>query len=396
MEQEISLTQALKQGHFEQARELLNSGHQLPENLSDYERTAVLDSLVRSKAFDLILLLMENGFIERDIYEYDSFRGSIFESLFKYLAADEDSLSFLEQFTGKLQSLSSEVQDQTLLGLALEHGTDLRFIKCLVQAGCSLDYKNNAEENYLYQVVNNHSLSLRNIDKGLEYLKYLVDQGLEVNQGNIVGTTPLQMAIDRNKKPYVDFLLENGADPNASDRAGKSPFYAAVVHQFNLELYEKLARYSSVDFEATSAEGEALLPAYMRMLDRAGETELKLLARLLEDGGDPYQTAHHYGKAKSVLDWAAEKSLDVLKTVVEKGNVEINRQDDQGNTVLHKVCAVQVNYDKEAAKELYRKAKFLLEQGADANLQNDKDQSALNLASDDNLKSKTVELLMQQ
>jgi ankyrin repeat protein len=47
------------------------------------------------------------------------------------------------------------------------------------------------------------------------------------------------------------------------------------------------------------------------------------------------------------------------------------------------------------AKETYRKAKLLLEQGADISITNDKDETALMLASGDNLKIKTVELLMK-
>ncbi|MDO7742560.1 MAG: ankyrin repeat domain-containing protein, partial [Pedobacter sp.] len=58
------------------------------------------------------------------------------------------------------------------------------------------------------------------------------------------------------------------------------------------------------------------------------------------------------------------------------------------------VCAFNVNYDQNVAKETYRKVKFLLENGADISLTNTKDQTALMLASDDNLKTKTVQLLL--
>ncbi len=48
------------------------------------------------------------------------------------------------------------------------------------------------------------------------------------------------------------------------------------------------------------------------------------------------------------------------------------------------------------AKETYRKVKLLLDHGADISITNDKDETALILASADNLKIKTVELLMKQ
>lgn len=396
MQDEISLLQALKQGDMDKAKELLDLKVKLPKDLADYDRSSVFDTLIRKKAFDILDLLVANGTIETDIYEYDSFKDTIFEKLLRYSPVDEEYLAFMKRFLEKAESLNSELRDQTLIGIALESGADIAIIKCLVDAGCDLNYKNNAEENFIYQVVNNNALSLRNSDKGVEYLNFLIGEGLDLNQGNIVGTTPLQLAVDRRKNEYIDLLLENQADPNLADRDGKTPFYCAVVHQLSYDLYVKLAKYDTPNFDLVTKENEAILPGYMRMLNRASEKELDLLGRLLEDGADPYQTSPYYDKEKSALDWAAERSLDVFKTVVEKGNADINRQDNKGNTLLHMVCAVNVNYDQEAAKEIYRKVKFLLAEGADVSILNDKDQTALMLASDDNLKSKTVELLLQQ
>ena len=105
--------------------------------------------------------------------------------------------------------------------------------------------------------------------------------------------------------------------------------------------------------------------------------------------------AQHYGQPKSGIDFIVEKKSDILKSVLENVSLDINEQDNQGNTILHKVCAYNVNYDAEAAKEIYRKVKLLLENGADKDITNDKDENALTLASTDNLKIKTVELLMK-
>lgn len=396
MQENTSLLQALKQGDIETARILFSEEQKLPENLGEYELGSVFDAILRKKAFDLIDLLIADGTIETDVYEYDSFKNTIFEKLLKYTPVDEEYITFLSSFLDKTDSLNSELRDQTLIGLAIELGADVAVLKCLAGAGCNLNYKNNAEENFIYQVVNNHALSMRDMDKGVEYLRFLISEGLDVNEGNIVGTTPLQLAADRRKTAYIDLLLEHGANPNAADKDGKSPFFCAVVHQFDYDLYMKLAENETPDFDQVTKEGEAILPAYVRMLNRSSEKEISLLARLLEDGADPLQTATYYGRERSVLDLAADKSVEILKTIVEKSNADINRQDNEGNTLLHKVCAVNVNYDQEKAKETYRKVKFLIAEGADASILNDKDETALMLASDDNLKSKTVELLLQQ
>jgi ankyrin repeat protein len=54
-----------------------------------------------------------------------------------------------------------------------------------------------------------------------------------------------------------------------------------------------------------------------------------------------------------------------------------------------------VNYDQEAARQLYQKVKLLIAAGADPNAMNDKDETPLMLAVQDNLKAKTVELLLK-
>jgi ankyrin repeat protein len=131
------------------------------------------------------------------------------------------------------------------------------------------------------------------------------------------------------------------------------------------------------------------------MRSRASEIEIKLLVSLINDGADIYQTSPHYSRDKSALDWISEQPADVLQAVLETGVVDIERKDNEGNTLLHKVCAYNVNYDQEAAKHVYRKAKLLIEQGANVSTTNDHDQTPMDLAAQDNLKIKTVELLLK-
>jgi ankyrin repeat protein len=132
------------------------------------------------------------------------------------------------------------------------------------------------------------------------------------------------------------------------------------------------------------------------LLRRSNSTaDVALIKALIRDGADIYQTSPYYAKDKAAIDWLAEQPADMLQGVLETGVIEIDRRDDEGNTLLHKVCAYNVNYDQEAARQLYRKVKLLIEQGADVNITNDLDQQPIDLASTDNLKSKTVELLLK-
>jgi uncharacterized protein len=127
---------------------------------------------------------------------------------------------------------------------------------------------------------------------------------------------------------------------------------------------------------------------------QGGDSEMELLERMVDDGANPDDSAPYYSQAKSGWDWIVEKSTDYLEMMLKKTSRDVNAQDDEGNTLLHKVCAINPNYSHEVAKQLYKKAKLLLSLGADPSITNTKDETAEQLASTDNLKAKLVELLL--
>jgi len=85
----------------------------------------------------------------------------------------------------------------------------------------------------------------------------------------------------------------------------------------------------------------------------------------------------------------------VFETLLKHNTQDINLTDNTGNTVLHKVCAMPLNFEQTKAKEQYKMVKLLLKQGADKSIRNTDDKTALDLATDDNLKEKIVQLLLK-
>ena len=388
-----ALVNALKKSSLEEATAILRAGEKIPRELPDYETRQIFDTLLRSKAYGLILELADRGSIETDIYEYEKLDGTIFETIFRGMTAAEEHQQFLRDFVAKLDNISDAVEDTTLLQLAFQNQAPMETIRILVDAGCNVHYKNNAEAGYLYMIVQEF---ITREEKALEYLTFLIAQGLDPNEGNIVGETPLHLAINKNKKSYIEFLLQQGADLNQPNKDGETPFYNAVVHQVcDADTYKKLAAYSAPDFSIANKHGETLLLGAVRMRYQGTDRDVAMLKVLISDGADVYQTSPYYGNEKSALDWFCERPASMLEAVLETGVVDINRKDDAGNTLLHKVCAYNVNYEQEAARQLYRKVKLLIEKGADPNTTNDLDQTPMMLAVPDNLKSKTVELLLK-
>ncbi len=382
----------LQSANYNEALTALANGKKLPSTLQDFQKQQLIDQLLRDRQFDILLCLTEDNTLEKDIYEYSSFNRSIFESIVRYLPDDEPSLAFFETFCSKLDNLNDEVEAKTLLGYFFENMASVAKIKVLLAAGADLNFRNNAEENFIHQVISTYPT---NPALSLAYLELLIGEGLAVNAPNIVQKTPLIAAIEFNRPQYIDLLLANGADVNQVDKDGNSPFYYAVAQKFSLELYDKLRAYGQPQFDTLNKNGVSLLFEYIRMLNHPSTKETELLAKLIADGADLYQNSVYYGSETSPADLLAEKSVTLLQTILDSNALQVNRQDENGNTLLHKVCAFNVNYETEKAKDTYRKAKLLLEHGADATLTNNKDQTALMLATDDNLKIKTVELLMK-
>ncbi|MEP6930653.1 MAG: ankyrin repeat domain-containing protein [Flavobacterium sp.] len=386
------LAETILHGKIEEARTLLKDGSTLSGPYFENNKAQIFSSLLRSKAFDLIDILVENGVIETDIYEYDSFDKSFFKSISTDLKGDEESIRFLKNFMQKTQNKNDEVRDLTLLGYFFQQSADPDIVKCLIEEGCDVRYKTNAERNFLYEVTNT---KMQPVEKTLAYLELLISEGLDVNEKDIIGETPLMAAVKDRKKECMELLLQNGADANEQDKKGNTAFYFAVNWQQDFQLYKILKEYASPDFELENKDGERILPAYIKGIGTS-ESQIAFLLEMLADGGDIYQTGLYYSVPKSGADWLAEKPAAVLKAVLENGNIEVDRKDDSGNTLLHKVCAYNVNYDAEAAKNIYQKVKLLLAAGADPGVTNDKDETPLTFAQQDNLKIKTVELLMQQ
>ncbi|SEW53450.1 ankyrin repeat domain-containing protein [Chitinophaga arvensicola] len=387
------LTQTLRRGNLEDARQRLEQGEKLPANLADFDKRQITDTLLRAKAFDLVDRLVKDRVVDLDVYEYDKLDGSIFESIFRNLGDTPEELAFLESFLSRTDNINDAVADITLLELAFTKNAPLAHIELLVAAGCDLQRKDNYDHTYLYKVVRTYGIKT---DKGLLYLDYLIRNGVDPNAGNVAGETPLHLVIGEQTKAYSTFLLEHGADLNQQNKKGESAFYTAIVHHVcTAELYKHLTQYAAPDFEMINNNGETIICGAIRMRSRGSESETALIKALIADGADIYQTSPWYSKGKAALDWVAEYPAEVLQAIMDTGAIELERRDDQGNTLLHKVCAYNVNYQQEAAKQLYRKVKLLIEAGADVNVTNDQDQTPFDLAAQDNLKSKTVELLLK-
>lgn len=195
----INLAEALRKSNWPEAMQRLEQGEKIQKDLAAHDKRYIYDQLARAKQYDILLALAGNGSIDTDLYEYESLERSVFESIFRIIGNGPEALEFLTKFLGKFDNINDAVGDKTLLLLAFTLNVPLEAITVLVDAGCDPRYKNNYEENYLFNIVKEFNIKE---DTGVKYLEYLMDQGLDPNDGNIVKETPLHIVVGNRKLKY--------------------------------------------------------------------------------------------------------------------------------------------------------------------------------------------------
>lgn len=82
----------------------------------------------------------------------------------------------------------------------------------------------------------------------------LIEMGCDVNRPNDFGETALMMAVKRNNRKMMEYLLKNGANPNISDNLGVTPLMIAT---FNSQLYNMaVLRFFNAQLGATCSSYE--------------------------------------------------------------------------------------------------------------------------------------------
>ena len=226
----------------------------------------------------------------------------------------------------------------TPLHIAAEHGNK-DFVDCLIEQGMDQTLRNNAGETpFVVAVRFNH----------LPVVKCFVNDGVEmekpvdVNQKTSSGATPLCLAIlkmdDEMAPPagakkgkttkqalaMVKYLLDQGADVNLVGAGGQSPLFNAVfVNSF--EAVEVLVKRGADTNAATSQE------RYTPLYVAAMKGYCAIVKYLVENGADKDAVIHD---GTSVLIIAAYFGhLAVVRYLVERG-ANVEKVDDDGHSAL--------------------------------------------------------------
>lgn len=388
--------------NFDQVEELLEQEPQSFKALNDFDQRQIVSGLLREKRFDPILQISDTNAVVLDLFELDKLEGSFVETVItsapfysqpitrfnaKQLMQenpDAAALEFVKTFVSKIENIDESVGKDSLLKIAINKNLPLQVIELLINAGCKAN-EIDANENTLLH----HNILP-------EYAQFLITKGADVNQKNRGNISPLENAIENSIISLVKLFLDNGANINKTNSNGETLHHFALAKKINFEMYDLLCEYTYPNFEQLNNDGKTLLYDFIRSIDRySSASNYDYLKKILDQGASITTICSHYNKPITPLDLALTKPTQVFEIVLEYYNQDINITDNNGNTLLHKLCSINLNFEADKAKELYRKVKLVLEKGADKNIRNSQDKLAYELAIDDNLKEKVVALLLK-
>ena len=276
-----------------------------------------------------------------------------------------------------------EATDRLLI--ALHFSPEPETIAALIHAGASVNASSE-----LWTAV---ELALLNPDPRV--LNTLLENGADPNATNLSGNTALIEALGMGYEAApVIALLEHGADVNKPSESGDLPIFVAARSNRYPPIIDELVKHGAnvmarnksgetpLHLAATFSNSPETITALLRngaqpnVTDNAGETPLmkaikrslhvSLLEVLVKGGADINARS---ATGKTPLMYAADKnpSLQVLSYLLENG-ADINAQDNEGRSAL--MWAVI----KRANPQLIT---LLLEKGADANLRDKQGQTPL-------------------
>ncbi len=330
------------------------------------------------------------------------------ETIVHYFVRTKDELAVSSCIRQQIPLSVKNNAGKTPLALAFENASDfssVRIAASLILAGSELC---RGEYAYFEDAVRTHNMIIRfadgqtplhiaTINGHTGVVNYILSEKTSVRLTDILqsqdisGATPLHEAVRYGRADIARLLLAKGAQVDALDSIGKSPFLLIIPPEAQNSIYSTLFQYNASATQKDMYGDTVLHVATM------GNAPVDVLNLLVSHGAgvnernkqgvtplslaiEKNNTAHvvfyaNHGadinaedqNGKSPLVYALDSpTIDMLKTLVTKEN--ILTKDSQGNTPLH------IALMKDSPFEYIQ---YLIETGADVNARNKSGDSVL-------------------
>ncbi len=210
---------------------------------------------------------------------------------------------------------------------------DLKLIKKLIRAGAGVDIANSDGQSVLMVALNNQAeldevtilihngakvnqtdkkgmtpliYAVNNLDD-LMIIRYLVELGAELDAADNIGMTALSYGVKADKEKTVLELLDYGVDPNQADILGLTPLMIAGKYSNNSMIFQGLIEKGARVNEQNPVTGKTALMYTVENTKNADVINL-----LLDLGANPM-----------IRDFVGKRVVDYLETNDDLWNTEI-------------------------------------------------------------------------
>lgn len=243
---------------------------------------------------------------------------------------------------------------------------DTLIVKNLLHQGFDVNARSN-EQCPRYPALSPLHLAVKY--NNVHVVEFLLQNHANVNISDKYGFTPLHLACSNSRIQIIEILLSNNADPTAKSARGLTPLRVAIQSK-----NEKIVR--TIISQSTSK--------LINPMDNKGLTYLHIaclrgMVELVEDyidnGADLNETVHPFAPKYSSytpLHIAVQQKNHQLIDLILRHCTKINIRDNEGCTPLHLTCTSRFAYSDIASK--------LLKQGADPDARNSLSETLIELA----------------
>ncbi|AXT62672.1 ankyrin repeat domain-containing protein [Aquimarina sp. AD10] len=281
-------------------------------------------------------------------------------------------VKLVDYFTSKgIDLRSTDDFENNIFNYAAKKG-NITFMNALIKKGISFKHLNKKGENAMIFA----SQGTRGHVNNLDTFKYLESLGINPNITTKNGVTPLHLLASKTKDVKVlEYFLNRGIDINQQNKNGKSPLTNAI-HKNSIEITMFFIN-NGADIFIKDKKGNNLTHYLIASYNsRKKDVFNQKLELLILKGLDVTESQ---GKGNTLFHLALEKNdIDLLKKI-KALNIDVNAKNKQGLTALHK-AAMTAKDD--------RILRFLLSIGADKTIKTDFEESVLDLATENELLKK--------
>ncbi|ORX42191.1 ankyrin [Piromyces finnis] len=173
----------------------------------------------------------------------------------------------------------------------------------------------------------------------LTIVKYLISEGANINQNNKNHDTPLTVTCKNWKEEVIHYLIDQGANVNQENKNGDTPLmiickncnnsYKSFYSQAYLDIVKHLVDKGADINKNDINHNNVLDIAY----NKIHKYKAKVVKYLIDNGAVIHETIC----TKIIIDTCEQSNLETLKSLVKR-NIDVNVEDDNGNTPLLISC----------------------------------------------------------